>query len=64
MKHQPRFWRYCSTIALAFGLSIMTIPGWAQQNDVSPKAVERLQKEVRHELALLPILTVFDNLAF
>ena len=28
------------------------------------KAVERIQKEVRHELVMLPYLTVFDNLGY
>lgn len=37
----------------------------AQQNSQpSDKAVQRLQKEVRHELIMLPYLDVFDNLAF
>jgi hyperosmotically inducible protein len=31
---------------------------------VSDKAVLRIQKEVRHELIMLPYLDVFDNLAF
>jgi len=31
---------------------------------VSLQAVARLQKEVRHELVMLPFLTVFDNLAY
>ena len=37
---------------------------WGQANQVSPKAEERIQKEVRHQLLLLPYLSVFDNLAF
>jgi len=36
----------------------------AQGQAVSPKAEERIQKEVRHELVMLPFLSVFDNLAF
>ncbi len=32
--------------------------------NASPKLNERLEKEVRHELRLLPYFTVFDNLAF
>jgi len=36
----------------------------AQQNNVSPRSLERIQKEVRHELVMLPYLDVFDNLAF
>ncbi len=38
--------------------------GFAQQREASPKSVQRLQKEVRHELVMLPFLTVFDNLAY
>jgi hyperosmotically inducible periplasmic protein len=36
----------------------------AQQRPVSERAVERIQKEVRHELLMLPYVTVFDNLAY
>ena len=36
----------------------------AQSQDASPKAVERITKEVRHELVILPYLDVFDNLAY
>jgi hyperosmotically inducible protein len=44
---------------------MMTPSAWAQQErEVSPKAVERVQKEVRHELLMLPWLNVFDNLAY
>lgn len=35
-----------------------------QPQEVSQKAVERIQKEVRHELLMLPYLGVFDNLAY
>lgn len=51
--------------ALAF--SLLTVNCLAQakpQTEVSPRAVERLQKEVRHELLMLPYLGVFDNLAY
>src|ERR1700756_4658980 len=34
------------------------------QNQVSQKSVQRIQKEVRHELLMLPYLGVFDNLAY
>jgi hyperosmotically inducible protein len=34
------------------------------QQEPSQKAVERIQKEVRHELLMLPYLGVFDNLAY
>ncbi len=36
---------------------------WADR-PLSPKARERLEREVRHELVLLPYYGVFDNLAF
>jgi hyperosmotically inducible periplasmic protein len=45
-------------------LAFASLPAFAQEREVSPKAVERIQKEVRHELVMLPFLTVFDNLAF
>lgn len=34
------------------------------QREPSEKAVQRIQKEVRHELVMLPFLDVFDNLAY
>jgi len=34
---------------------------WAQTN---PRSQERLEREVRHELVMLPYYGVFDNLAF
>src|SRR5262249_44472807 len=34
------------------------------QRQPSQKAVERIEKEVRHELIMLPYLGVFDNLAY
>ena len=36
----------------------------AQERPVSERAVQHIQKEVRHELLMLPYVTVFDNLAF
>jgi hyperosmotically inducible periplasmic protein len=36
----------------------------AAQNGPSQKVVERIQKEVRHELVMLPYFGVFDNIAF
>jgi hyperosmotically inducible periplasmic protein len=35
-----------------------------QASDASARATERITKEVRHELVMLPYFTVFDNLAF
>jgi hyperosmotically inducible periplasmic protein len=36
----------------------------ARQNPPSDRAAERIQREVRHELLMLPYLGVFDNLAY
>jgi hyperosmotically inducible periplasmic protein len=36
----------------------------AQQRPVSERAVQNIQKEVRHELVMLPYLSVFDNLEY
>lgn len=44
-------------------LAIVT-PSVAAQKEVSPQAVERIQKEVRHEILMLPYFDVFDNIAF
>lgn len=45
---------------------LLVLAAWAQSNQakVSPQAEERIAKEVRHQLLLLPYLTVFDNLAY
>ncbi len=51
-------------ILFAAVLTMMAIPARGQQSEVPQKAVERIQKEVRHELVMLPFLTVFDNLAY
>src|SRR6201993_323971 len=49
---------------IAFAVVLLTYALPAQQREVSPRAVERIQKEVRHELLMLPYLGVFDNLAY
>jgi hyperosmotically inducible protein len=36
----------------------------AQQHPVPQRAAERIQREIRHELLMLPYVTVFDNLAY
>src|SRR5271166_1598495 len=50
-------------LLLTVALSTTSVTSLAQR-EVSPKAVERIQKEVRHELVMLPFVTVFDNLAY
>lgn len=36
----------------------------AQRNQPNPREEARIQREVRHELAMLPYFTVFDNIAY
>ena len=43
---------------------LLTLSSVAQNNEVSTKAQERIQKEVRHELVMLPFLGVFDNMGY
>lgn len=52
---------YAVFTALAIACSLAA--GQPQQ-EASPKAEARIQKEVRHELLMLPYLNVFDNLAY
>jgi len=52
----------CSVFAAALILTSLSV--WAQEREATAKAVERIQKEVRHELLMLPRLGVFDNLAY
>lgn len=49
----------------AFTLAVCTAMTLAaQQRAVSERAVQRIQKEVRHELLMLPYVNAFDNLVF
>lgn len=47
-------------------LTILFVSATAQQSQRPPseKSTERIQKEVRHELIMLPFLDVFDNLTY
>jgi hyperosmotically inducible periplasmic protein len=49
---------------LPLALLLLASASPAQDKEVSPRAVERIQREVRHELLMLPYLGVFDNLAY
>ena len=52
-------------LSLTAAVSVLSLPLAAQnQREISPQAEQRIQKEVRHELVMLPYLNVFDNLAF
>src|SRR5215471_7528523 len=42
----------------------VAFPLFAQKHPISQKAVDRIVKEVRHQLLMLPYLDVFDNLAY
>jgi len=53
--------RYLQFLVLAV---FTTLALSAQERPVSERAAERIQKEVRHELVMLPYVNVFDNLAF
>jgi hyperosmotically inducible protein len=50
----------CGFLALALGSSL----GAQERRPPSEKGEMRLQKEVRHELVMLPYYDVFDNLAY
>jgi hyperosmotically inducible protein len=43
------------------GLVVSCIPAWADKND---KGIDRISREVRHELVTLPYYNVFDDLAY
>jgi len=45
----------------ALGCLLLLTTGWSQ---TSSRAQERITKEVRHELVMLPYYSVFDNLAY
>jgi hyperosmotically inducible protein len=47
-------------------MALCCLPLASAQHDAQPsdKAVQRIMKEVRHELIMLPFLDVFDNLAY
>ncbi|HZP63297.1 MAG TPA: BON domain-containing protein [Terriglobales bacterium] len=55
--------RACRAYLLIYVIALLSVT-MSAQNAVSAKADERIQKEVRHELLMLPYLTVFDNLAY
>lgn len=60
MKPKPILLISC---ALVFA-SIVAVSRADAQREASQKAEQRITKEVRHELVMLPFLGVFDNLAY
>jgi len=64
-----RKWKRKFSLGLFFASALFTISQGAQitlAQSVMPvdPAQARIQKEVRHELVMLPYVTVFDNMAF
>jgi hyperosmotically inducible periplasmic protein len=59
-----RFLFVLLAVVFAVGVAIVPLPARGQQGPVPQKAVERIQKAVRHEILMLPYLTVFDNLGY
>ena len=55
--------RRAASVAMA-AVMCLTLANAQQGAQPSDKAVQRITKEVRHELLMLPYLDVFDNLAF
>jgi len=58
-----------AVLALALILSMVTLASPTPQNNqpaggLSQKSLDRITKEVRHELVMLPFYGVFDNLAY
>src|SRR5437870_9368699 len=59
------FTRYLATVVLSGVLVLAQNPKLPQgRSGPSQKAVDRITKEVRHELIMLPNLSLFDHLAY
>jgi osmotically-inducible protein OsmY len=60
--------RYIFALAAVAAMTFGIVPAQAQQKGeaarVGDRARTRLEREVRHELVMLPYYNVFDNLAF
>ena len=51
-------------LALAGSSLAKTVPADPQSSSGTQKMQERITREVRHELVMIPQLTIFDNLAY
>jgi len=60
----PRLYLLPLVLALNCSLALAQQASAQKNNAVSEKAVQRIVKEVRHELLMLPTLDVFDYLAY
>lgn len=52
-----------SLIAIAL-FTLVTLASAQDRSQPSPRSVERITKEVRHEILMLPYFGVFDNIAY
>ncbi len=52
------------TTNLALVLAIWLLPAASASETLSPRGIERIIREVRHELVMLPFYDVFENLVF
>lgn len=50
-------------LAVPLAMALLALTSFAQ-DQVPSKAEERIQREVRHELLMLPYYTVFDSLSY
>ena len=51
-------------LSIVAAVLAMTMLSPAMQREASQQAAERIQKEVRHEILMLPFHDVFDNITF
>ena len=51
-------------LVVALSISLLAQNNPIQNNPISPKSEERIQREVRHELLMLPYFGVFDNISY
>jgi hyperosmotically inducible protein len=51
-------------VGLAFGLLAASAYSLQKQREVPARATERIQREVRHEILMLPYYNVFDNITY
>src|SRR5215470_9497468 len=59
-----RFSIMVMALALAGGSLAKTVPADQQSSSGNQKMQERITREVRHELVMIPQLSIFDNLAY
>ncbi len=59
-----KFLESLTAVTLVTAFSTASLPAQKRLIDPSERSQSRLEREVRHELVLLPYYNVFDNLAF